>query len=1097
MSTTTSTLAPSLPEGYVEEQDRPPVPDVAILDRLTTDAFDFHVDTVGPQENRQLRVTLYSGGSTASLERVLRLLGSLDLEVVDQRSSVFRRADGLVCRLYDFRVTAGPLVASAVAAGSVEPESVLETFRAMWSGRAEADRFNVLVLAAGLDWREVVLLRAYARFLRQSALPYDQGRIEAVLLSRPGFASALVALFHAHFDPRRRDGFTSREEVVEDRLRRVESLLADVEGLDADRILRAYSSLVAATTRTNFYREGALGPARPQLSLTFRSAEIDELPRPRPFYEVFVYSPELEGVHLRYGPVARGGLRWSDRLDDYRTEILGLVKAQAVKNAVIVPAGAKGGFVVRTPSSTGLECYRQFISGLLDVTDNRSDTAESVHPEDVVCRDGDDPYLVVAADKGTATFSDAANEVAREYGFWLGDAFASGGSVGYDHKKMGITAKGAWVSVTRHLDELGIDVDRDDFTVAGIGDMSGDVFGNAMLASTGIGLVAAFDHRHIFVDPTPARQPASQERRRLFELPRSSWADYDRTLISAGGGVWSRESKSIPVSSQMRTALGLDPSVTTLTPPEMIRAILAAPIDLLFNGGVGTYVKCSAEPHTAAGDKANDNVRLDANRLRARAVAEGGNLGMTPLARIEFARAGGLVNTDALDNSAGVDCSDHEVNIKILLDSLPADRRLDPARRSEVLAALTDDVSELVLANNRAQNRVLGDARWNAHRMVDVHTRMVNDLVDKRGLDCELEALPNADGFVELSEAGIGLTSPELATLLAHAKLDLKAELEDSDVFSDGYFSARLGAYFPAALRTVAPVAEHPLRQEILATEIVNDIFARGGLTYAHRLREETGACPADVVRAFVITSEVFGLAELWSDIAAAKLPPATEYELVVEARRLLDRASRWFLAHRRQPLSVDAEIDSFRDDVRTQSDEVGDWLRGAEGQAMEASRRRYDEAGVETSIARRIADGLYRFSLLDIVDVAGEVGHDVAEVAPLYFALSDHLGVDRWLIKVSALPRGERWHTLARLALRDDLYRSVRLLTRDVLSSGEPGDAPDSRILLWESTNRARIERARRTLAEIDATSTHDLASVSVAANALRACEYLLTTGG
>jgi glutamate dehydrogenase len=1082
MSTTTSTLAPSLPEGYVEEQDRPPLPDVAILDRLTADAFDLHVDDVGPPENRHLRITLYSGGATVSLERVLRLLGSLDLEVVDQRTSVFRRADGLVCRLYDFRVSAGPLVASAVAAGSVEPESVLETFRAMWSGQAEADRFNVLVLAAGLTWREVVLVRAYARFLRQSALPYDQVRIEAVLLARPEFASALVALFHAHFDPRRHSA-----DEVEIRRCAVESLLEEVEGLDADRILRAYVTLLAATTRTNFYREGALGPARPQLSLKFRSAEIDELPRPRPVHEVFVYSPDMEGVHLRYGPVARGGLRWSDRLDDYRTEILGLVKAQAVKNAVIVPAGAKGGFVVRNPSSTGLACYRQFISGLLDITDNRSDTHESVHPDGVVCRDGDDPYLVVAADKGTATFSDAANEVAREYGFWLGDAFASGGSVGYDHKKMGITAKGAWVSVTRHLDELGIDVDRDEFTVAGIGDMSGDVFGNAMLASTGIGLVAAFDHRHVFVDPTPARDQAWQERRRLSGLPRSSWADYDRTLISAGGGVWSRESKSIPVSSQMRTALGLDPSVTALTPPEMIRAILAAPVDLLFNGGVGTYVKASAEPHTDAGDKANDNVRLDAGRLRARSVAEGGNLGMTPLARIEFARAGGRVNTDALDNSAGVDCSDHEVNIKILLDSLPTDRSLDPARRSDVLAALTDDVSELVLANNRAQNRVLGDSRWNAVRMIDVHERMVTGLVEHRGLDRELEALPNADGFAALSEAGLGLTSPELATLLAHAKLDLKADLEDSDVFSDKYFSARLGQYFPVALRSVAPVDAHPLRREILATEIVNDIFARGGLTYAHRLREETGAGPADVVRAFVITSEVFGLAELWSDIAAAKLAPATEYELVVEARRLLDRASRWFLAHRRQPLSVDAEIDSFRRDVRSHSAEVGGWLRGGEMLAMEASRRRYDEAGVPASIAGRIADGLYRFSLLDIVDVASEVGHDVADVAPLYLALSDHLGVDRWLIKVSALPRGERWHTLARLALRDDLYRSVRLLTRDVLSSGEPGDAPDSRILLWENANRARIERARRTLDEIDATSTHDLASLSVAARHVR----------
>ncbi|NIL78887.1 NAD-glutamate dehydrogenase domain-containing protein [Rhodococcus sp. B10] len=1086
MSSTLPAYSFPVPEGYVAEEDRTPIPDKAILDRLTTGAFDLQVEQTpqeGERSGAELRVFLYSGGETVSLERVLRLLGSLDLEVVDQRSSVYRRADALVCRQYDFQVVVGPL-AAALTTGPVATEALLDTLRALWAGRAEADRFNVLVPAAGLDWREVVLLRAYARFLRQTALPYGQSRIESVLSSRPDLAASLVKLFHAQFDPHRS---ADRAGEVERCTREVELLLEEVEGLDADRIIRAYVSLISATTRTNFYRAGTLDCHRPQLSLKLRSREIDELPRPRPLHEIFVYSPDMEGVHLRYGLVARGGLRWSDRLDDYRTEILGLAKAQAVKNAVIVPAGAKGGFVVKNSAMAGVDAYRHFISGLLDVTDNRSATGEAVHPDAVVCRDGDDSYLVVAADKGTATFSDVANALAADHGFWLGDAFASGGSVGYDHKKMGITARGAWVSVTRHLAEMGIDVDRGSFTVAGIGDMSGDVFGNGMLASEGIALVAAFDHRHIFIDPTPDGESAWWERRRLFDLPGSTWADYDRSLISAGGGVWSREAKSIPVTEPMKIALGLDAPVTVLTPPEMIRAILTAPVDLLFNGGVGTYVKSSAETHTAAGDKANDSVRVDANELRAHAVAEGGNLGVTPLARIEFARAGGRINTDALDNSAGVDCSDHEVNIKILLDAASPHHRLDPDLRPVVLADLTDDVAELVLANNDAQNRVLGDSRWNAPRMIDVHERMVADFVENRGLDRELEAFPSSDGFAALAEEGQGLTSPELATLLAHVKLDLKTDLEGSDMFDDDYFAARLAKYFPPPLSSLVPVDEHPLRREIMSTEVVNDLVALGGLTYAHRLKEETGASPADILRSFVITAEVFGLVDLWSDIAAAKLSPATEYELIVEARRLLDRGSRWFLANRKQPLSVDAEIERYQSTIQSRSTEVAHWLRGTERRAMDVIYEEYRQVGVQATVARRVADALYRFSLLDIVDVASDLDRDVAETAAVYFALSDHLGVDRWLIKVSALPRGERWHTLARLALRDDLYRSVRLLTQDVLAAAVPGDTPEMRIEQWEKDNHARIERARRTLSEIDASSVSDLASLSVAARHIR----------
>lgn len=1082
MSSSLHAYSATVPAGYVAEQSRTPNPDSAILDRLTTGSIELRVE----RADSALQITIYSGETKVPLERVLRLLGSLDLQVVDQQSTVYRRSDGLLCRLYDCTAVPGPLANPAPTDGGAGSIAVLDTLRALWAGEAAVDQFNVLVLTAGLSWREVVLLRAYARFLRQTALPYEQSRIEAILLSRPDIASALVSLFHARFDPSRAAERRAADHATT--AEAVEALLNDVEGLDADRIIRAYVNLITATTRTNFYRAGALTSERPQLSMKLRSQEVDELPRPRPLCEIFVYSPAVEGVHLRYGLVARGGLRWSDRLDDYRTEILGLAKTQTVKNAVIVPAGAKGGFVVKNPTLSGADGYRQFISGLLDLTDNRTATGEVLHPDGVVCRDGFDPYLVVAADKGTSTFSDIANSIAADHHFWLGDGFASGGSDGYDHKKMGITARGAWVSVTRHLAELDIDVDHDNFTVAGIGDMSGDVFGNAMLLSKQIRLVAAFDHRHIFIDPDPDAAATWLERRRLFDLPGSSWKDFNQSLLSTGGGVWPRDTKSIPITSTMRNVLGLDTSVSALTPPEMIRAILRAPVDLIFNGGVGTYVKCSEEPHTAAGDKANDSVRVDACEIRARVIGEGGNLGATPRARIEFARAGGRINTDSIDNSAGVDCSDHEVNIKILIDSSSGEHRMGVMARSEVLAALTDEVGDLVLANNHAQNRLLGDARWSAPRTLDVHERMVSYLVEHRALDCELESLPNSAAFAALRDAGTGLTSPELATLLAHVKLDFKAELEATEIFDDDYFTARLSAYFPESLPISVSVDDHPLRREIISTVMVNDMIELGGLTYAHQLREETGACAADILRAFAITTEVFDLAALWSDIAGAELPPTIEYGLLSEARRLLDRGSRWFLANRKQPLSVNLEIDRYQLTVRENSGYVAQWLRGAERRTMESAYHGYTNAGVPSSVARRVADALYRFSLLDIVDVARGLGRNVAETASVYFAMSDHLAVDRWLIRVSALPRTERWHTLARLALRDDLYRSMRLLTRDVSAAADPGDCPEGRIEQWESDNHARIERARRTLYEIEAAHASDLAAISVADRHIRA---------
>ena len=783
---------------------------------------------------------------------MLPVLQSMGVEVVDERPYEVVPEDGRRYWIYDFGLRVEPGLLSGGGGERLDTlrERFEDAFRAAWLGEAEVDRFNSLVLRAGLSWRQAAVLRAYGKYLRQTGVSWGQEFIADVILTHRATTVALVELFETRFDPKRAgaDRDAREAELVD----RISALIDDVTSLNADRILRSYLSLIRATLRTNHFLAD-----RPFLSMKLEPQEIPGLPEPRPQYEIFVYSPRVEGVHLRFGSVARGGLRWSDRHEDFRTEILGLVKAQAVKNAVIVPVGAKGGFVVKRPPKPtgdpaadreaslqeGIACYRMFISGLLDLTDNLVG-GEVDPPRDVVRHDGDDTYLVVAADKGTATFSDIANEVAKSYGFWLGDAFASGGSVGYDHKAMGITAKGAWESVKRHFRELGVDTQRQDFTVVGVGDMAGDVFGNGMLLSEHIKLVAAFNHLHVFIDPSPDPAVSYAERKRLFERPRSTWDDYDRTKISAGGGVWSRSLKSIPLNPEIRRALGIDESVAQLSPAELIKAILQAPLDLLWNGGIGTYVKASTETHADVGDKANDAVRVNGADLRAKVVGEGGNLGLTQLGRIEFARAGGKVNTDALDNSAGVDCSDHEVNIKILLDSLVADGKLTGEQRNQLLAEMTDEVGELVLADNHRQNAVLGISRAHAAQMMSVHARQISSLEEQTTLDRELEALPSKKECREREKNGLGLTSPELATLLAHVKLHLKHQVLDSDLPEADAFSRRLPDYFPAPLRERYgdAVPQHPLRRQITATLLVNEVVDGGGISYAYRLAEEISA---------------------------------------------------------------------------------------------------------------------------------------------------------------------------------------------------------------------------------------------------------------
>jgi glutamate dehydrogenase len=948
----------------------------------------------------EMRLRFFLIGRGLTLSEVLPVLHSLGVEVLDERPYEFVRPDGTRCWLYTFGLRVEDATGAEIRARPIarSQELFCSAFRAAWRGAAESDRFSALVLRAGLPWREVAVLRGYARYSRQLGSPYGITYMAETLLQYPRAASALVALFRARFDPGLGDA--ERNDAAGTALTACRELIDAVTGLDADRILRGCLDVICATLRTNFYRR------RPFLSFKLDPAAVPQMPAPRPRFEIFVYSPRVEGVHLRYGPVARGGLRWSDRPQDFRTEILGLVKAQAVKNAVIVPVGAKGGFVVRRPEAgterageAGAEvvaCYRTFISGLLDVTDNLVN-GQTVPPPDVVRHDDDDSYLVVAADKGTATFSDIANEVAASYGFWLGDAFASGGSMGYDHKAMGITARGAWESVKRHFRELEVDTQREEFTVVGIGDMSGDVFGNGMLLSRHIRLVAAFDHRHVFVDPNPDAARGFAERERLFALPRSSWDDYDRDAISAGGGVWPRTAKSVPVGPEMRAALGIDEDVTTLSPPELIRAILRAPADLLWNGGVGTYVKAADETHADAGDKANDAIRADGRELRVKVVGEGGNLGLTQRGRIEFARAGGRLNTDAIDNSAGVDCSDHEVNIKILLDRLVTAGELDRDGRNALLADMTDEVAELVLDDNRGQNALLGVTRGDAPEKLQLHARIVADLAARQALDPVLEGLPGAAGFAALHAAGEGLSGPELAILLAHIKLDIKTAVLQTNLPDMPEAANRLTSYFPLALtsRHGRTLPLHPLRREIVTTSLVNRMIDRCGLTYAFVLREATGATAEDALRAFLITSAVFDLPDLWAQID--ELPRTVPVELVDdiirETHQFLVRSAQWLLAHRPQPLSLAVEVEQFAPDVRTMRLRLPELLAARDADAVHRRAENLQERGVPKPLALRAAGLLPGIGLLDAIEVAERVaGIPLEDIARMYYTLSERV---------------------------------------------------------------------------------------------------------
>jgi glutamate dehydrogenase len=752
---------------------------------------------------------------------------------------------------------------------------------------------------------------------------------------------------------------------------------------------------------------------------------------------------------------------------------------------VIVPVGAKGGFVVKHPpaerealANEVIACYSTFVRGLLDVTDNLL-AGRVVSPQRVVCHDGDDPYLVVAADKGTATFSDIANTIAGEYGFWLGDAFASGGSVGYDHKAMGITARGAWVSVRRHFQSLGLDVDADDFSAAGIGDMSGDVFGNGMLLSRHIKLVAAFDHRHIFLDPDPDPERSYAERARLFALPRSSWADYDPAVISAGGGIFARTAKTVPLSAEAQAALGIE--AAGLTPDELISAILRAPVDLLFNGGIGTYVKASTETHVQVGDKNNDSVRVDADRLRVRVVGEGGNLGFTQRARIEFALGGGCINTDAIDNAAGVDCSDHEVNIKVLLDRVVAEGDLTGKQRNALLAEMTDEVAARVLENNDAQTRALYTAAAQAGGMREVHLRYLDALEHAGRLDRALELLPSAEQLDQRGEA-VGLSMPELAVLLAYTKIELYRQLLASDAPDDPYLANMLREYFPKPIqdRFAERLCDHPLRREIVATCLTNAVVNHAGTSFIFRLAEETGRTPPQIACAHTAAAQIFGLPRLWSRIRRldGEIPVAVQTRLFLEVRRIVERATRWLLRNRPQPLDIAATVAFFAPAVPALEELL---LTNGTGAAAGAGEQ-YTAAGVPGDLAREIAMLPALFAALDINEVAQATGHSLPNAAAVYFRLGEQLRLDWLLHRILELPRDEHWQALARGALRDTLYGTHADLTAEVLRHSDSGLDPATRIRRWLDLGTVDAHRCARVLDEIADSGRADLAILTVA---------------
>lgn len=1119
----------ALPAGYIEDVGAAAAAsDIEHIAALSgPDDLRLSLQRSTRRNESSLRFKFYRYNDDIPLSDALPMMENMGLRVLSEHPYRLEVGEQVVY-VQDFEVEG---VRDDFDIASID-ENFEDAFAQIWRGTAENDGFNRLILAAGLTWRQVAMLRGYCKYLLQVGVPFSQSYVEATFARYPLLARLLVELFEAKFDPctgheskaeikqgiekfgKQLQNFVAGDEAAQAAVAPVidarnagretqylatrdalKGLLDRVSSLDEDRIVRSFIGAIDATLRTSYYQKEDGKPGE-CISFKFDSSKVPDLPKPRPYREIFVYGPRVEGVHLRFGPVARGGLRWSDRREDFRTEVLGLVKAQMVKNTVIVPVGSKGGFFSKRPPANGdrdavlaegIACYKMFINGLLDITDNIAPDGKIVPPKDVVRHDNDDPYLVVAADKGTATFSDIANGIAREHGFWLDDAFASGGSVGYDHKAMGITAKGAWESVKRHFRAMGRDSQKQDFTCVGIGDMSGDVFGNGMLLSKHIRLLAAFDHRHIFLDPNPDAAATFKERQRMFKLPRSSWDDYDKKLISKGGGVYPRSAKSIPLSPEIKAALGIDSGIAAMSPTELLSAILKSPVDLLWNGGIGTYVKASSESNADVGDRANNALRVNGNDLRCKVVGEGGNLGLTQLGRIEAALNGVLLNTDFIDNSAGVDTSDHEVNIKILLNAQVQAKKLKLEDRNKLLASMTDEVADLVLNDNYRQNQAISLMHRMSLTRLGSKQHFIRTLESQGLLDRQIEYLPSDAEIAERKARGLGLTRPELSVLLSYSKLVAFQQMLDSDVPEDPYLSKELVRYFPAPLQQkyAKAMEQHRLKREIIATAVTNSTINRMGATFLLRMQEDSGRTPGEVAKAFTITRETLDARDLWAQIDAldGKVAESTQIDALQVIWSLQRSFTRWLLSRPGAIPDIATAVERYHDGFRD--------IRAGQGILPDSQRPTYEAAladwakkGVPADLGGQLSALPYLEPCCDIIELARERKLKPVDVAKVHFRLGDALRVP-WLIEqIDGLTVDGRWHAVARGALRDELASQLRTLVGQVLSM--PGKDPDEKVRAWLQRDDQSLRFTLAMLNELATQKTLDYPTASVAVQRL-----------
>ncbi len=1084
----------AFPAGYREAlgSQRTAVSDIGHFESLESDD-DLQMNLFSAIDDPEgtLRFKLYRINKPMPLSDALPILENMGLRVVGEQPYKLRLNKGNEAWINDFSMSYQGKNKFIVDSTR---EKFQKTFANVWFGHAENDSFNQLTLLAKLDWREISVLRAYAKYFKQINFTFSQSYIEETLCNYPEVITNLIQLFLWRFDPSLDEG----------RVNKVESLESDIMGqldaitnLDQDRILRQYLEIIKATIRTNYFQLTSDGKPKDYMSFKLDPSKVPYLPLPAPMFEVFVYSPWVEGVHLRSGKVARGGLRWSDRREDFRTEVLGLMKAQRVKNSVIVPYGAKGGFIPKQLPVTknrdeilkeAVRSYKMFIQGLLDITDNM-DGGNVVHPENVVRYDGDDPYLVVAADKGTATFSDYANSVSQEYGFWLGDAFASGGKTGYDHKKMGITAKGAWESVKRHFRELGVNTQEDPFTVVGIGDMAGDVFGNGMLLSDKIKLVGAFNHLHIFVDPDPCPKTSFEERQRLFDLPRSGWDDYNSKLISKGGGIFNRLVKAIKLTPEMKKLLVTKKDY--MEPNELIRSLLKSPVDLLWNGGIGTFVKAKGERHEDVGDRANDNIRVNGDELRCKIIGEGGNLGCTQLGRIEYALDGGKVYTDFIDNSAGVDCSDHEVNIKILLNEIVTAGDMTEKQRNELLASMTDDVSNLVLPNNYAQTQAISIATNQAERTIGIYARVISDMEAEGNLVRDIEFLPSDQELFERKSMKKGLTAPEISVVVSYSKILLKEDILKSDIPEDPYISEAVLVCFPERLikKFKKQIYQHSLSREIIATVVSNNFINRMGVIFLKRLNEQTGADSCMILRAYSVAQELFNYRELMSHVQKLdySVPSDVQYDMLLAFARFMRRVTRWFLRHHRNFADIQEIINQYNEGIKKVVKIMPQLMQGTAKENYDASMKKYTDHGVPDFLANLAALSGSLFSVMDIISCSSKHGFELNQVASVYTSLAHRLDLAWFKARINEQPVDSHWDLLAKAALRDDIDNSHYQMTINVLHLATQGQEADACIDTWLELHSPLVERWRRMVSDIRGNISVEFAMFSVAVRELQ----------